>query len=203
MREAIYTETSAVEELKKTAIYARDNAQPIYDELVKTGVDFNKNEVIEIWRNKANEGFIKNKVIDKKLEAEPLAIAGLKLSRAKLYDMIEIENMDAIKATYEGLYFDYQGHSVIRVSHLLELNNGVFSLVANYEDAIFDMCTLFATTPEAKLKAEKIINMADHLNELNDVFHYSWREKVTIQGLQIVNGAYVPDMKTIWQLINP
>ena len=203
MREAIYTETSAVEELKKTAIYARDNAQPIYDELVKTGVDFTKNEVIEIWRNSANEGFIKNKVIDKKLEAEPLAIAGLKLSRAKLYDMIEIENMDAIKATYEGLYFDYQGHSVGRISHLLELNDGVFSLVANYEDAIFDMCTLFATTPEAKLKAEKIINMADHLNELNDVFHNSWREKVTIQGLQIVNGAYVPDMKTIGQLINP
>lgn len=203
MREAIYTDVSTVEELKKTAIYARDNAQPIYDELVKTGVDFTKNEVIEIWRNSANEGFIKNKVIDKKLEAEPLVISGLKLSRAKLYDMIEIENMEAIKATYESLHSDYRGHSVTRVGHLLELNDGVFSLVANYEDVIFDICTLFATSPEAKLKATKIINMADHLNELNDVFHDSWREKVTIQGLEIANGKYVPDMKVIGQLINP
>lgn len=203
MKEVVYTDVRAVEELKLTAVYARDNAQVIYDELINTGVNFTKNEVIDIWYRAANAEFIKNKVIDKKLETDPPVMFGMKLSRAKLYDMIEIENMDAILATYESLHFDFKGHSVGKVSELLEIVGGVFTLIENYEDVLFERNSLYANTPADKLKADTIINMASHLNELNAIFHSSWREKVTIQGLEIVAGQYVPDMKAIGQIINP
>lgn len=203
MKEAVYTDLKQVEELKAVAVYAKEKAQIIYNELIKTGVEFSLSEVFDIWQRRANAEFIKNKVIDKKLESEQLVIAGLKLSRSKFYDMIEIENMDSILSTYEGVYSDYQGHTVGRVSQLIELKSGVLSLKPDYEDTIFDMCTLFATSVEAQQKAQKIIAMAEHLNGLNDVFHSSWREKVEIRGLEIVNEMYVPDMREIGHIINP
>lgn len=204
MKEAVYTDERLVDEITEVTASARDTAQSIYDELIKTGVDFTKDEIFDIWQIQATPEYITEKVIDKKLEVEPPVIFGMKLSREKLLDLVEIENMEAIINTYKGIQSSY-GRPSLNTSYgreLCELDNGVFKFVSNFEELVFDKCSLFVTTPEDKAKVEKLVGIVEHLNALDDVLVEGWRSSVDIEGLKIVDKKYVPDMRTIGYMIN-
>ena len=204
MREAVYTDERLIGEITEAAESARDTAQIIYDELIKTGVDFTKDEIFDIWQIQATPEYIKEKVIDKKLEAEPPVIFGMTLSKEKLHDLVEIENMEEITNTYIGVPYTYQ-RSNLNANYgrgLCEIDNGVVKFVANFEDLVFDECTLYATTPEQKLMLQKLLAVVEPLNALDGVLVEGWRSDVDIRGLHIINKKFKPNMQEIGYMIN-
>lgn len=204
MKVAIYTDEIKAGRIINVCQKAQETVQNIYDELIKTGCTFNVPEIMALWQTQANEEKIKQLVFDKKIEAEPPVIFGMKLSKHKLLSLIEIENITEIRNTYIGIpYNEYADN--INVGYATEhmtIVEGVVKLSDGYEQAIKDKyCTLYATSEAQKAKADKLINIATALNELDGILRENWRGMVEIEGIKEVNKKFVPDMKAIGYLI--
>lgn len=203
MKEAISTDTALLKELEAVAKYGRDNARNIYNELVKTGADFSIGEIFEIWRSNADATFIRSMVVNKKLQNETPEIYGMKVSKAKLNDLIEIENMDSIINTFKGVSFNLGRQTVHTAIDLCKISNGVLDLVPNYKEILFERCTFYVTTEEDKQKVEKLINTANNLNDLDDVLKQmgDWQNHVDIPLLRFFNGKFSLDMRDVYKII--
>ncbi len=200
MKEAIYTDKQRVETIKNVCSYAQTTMQSIYDELVKTGCEFTAREILDIWQMQADEDYIKGMIVKKKLETDPPVMFGMKLSENKLSQMIEVDNMAEILATYKKKQLYINNDSAATVGYadkFLSIIDGVVSLAVDYETTIADDCTLFVTTLEQQEKVTKLVNIAEALNGLDGVLLPGWRGEIEIEGLKEVNKKYVPDMKQI------
>lgn len=203
MKVAIYTDEIKAERIINVCQKARETAQNIHDELIKTGCTFTIPEIMNLWQLQANEEQIKQLIFDKKMEAEPPVIFGLKLSKHKLLSLVEVENIRQICDTYTGVqYSNADNIHAGYATEYLTINGGVVELSADYQQEIKDKyCTLYATSEAQKAKADKLVNIATALNELDGILRENWRGMVEIEGIKEVNKKFVPDMKAIGYLI--
>ena len=204
MKEKLFTDTEKAAEMWDNCQNALPAIQRVIDEFKKTECEFTMPELWDIIKHKTKADTITAAVMDKKLQNETPQIFGIKLSRPKLLEMIEIENLNEIQAAISeanGLSWEIQNY--------VKIKNGVAYIDSSTRKEIDDRFTIYATTAVQLQKAELIKAAAKTLNELITLGviknHSMVYAAPQLDGLKVVSGengwTFAPDINKIKTII--
>lgn len=208
MKEAIYTDKGRAERLWEKCQQAAPAMQGIIDALATTECDFSAEDIWKLTNQNVTAERVTEAVMDKKLKAESLRIFGIKLSRAKLREMVEIENMPEILEALEIAKSGHNGESFRDVQRFVKIKDGTAYIVDTAQKDIEEMCTMYATTKEQVAKVEAVKAAANALNNMyqSGAARVDWLDAPQIDGLDTIRTdadgwGYVPNLHTLRRIV--